>query len=61
MTPTVLTASNPMSRTVASPLQLVDRLITLAQDADRAGHLHAASQLLSLVDVVLDGGSVRSH
>ena len=38
-----------------SPLILVDRLITLAQDADRAGHRDAASRLVSLIDTVLDG------
>lgn len=44
-----------------SPLQLADRLLTLAQDADRAGHGQAAVQLLALVDVVLDHNSARPH
>lgn len=37
-----------------SPLMLADRLLTLAQDADRAGYLDAASQLVCLVYAVLD-------
>ena len=44
-----------------SPFQLADRLITLAQDADRAGHPRAASQMLALVDIVLDGGQLRTR
>jgi type IV secretory pathway protease TraF len=39
---------------MASPLMLADRLLTLAQDADRAGYLDAASQLITLVYAVLD-------
>ena len=38
-----------------SPLILADRLITLAQDADRAGYRDAASHLVTLVYSVLDG------
>lgn len=37
-----------------SPLMLADRLLTLAQDADRAGYLDAASQLVVLAFSVLD-------
>ncbi len=37
-----------------SPLMLADRLITLAQDADRAGLTEAASQIVGLVYSVLD-------
>ena len=44
---------NLVSRPV-SPLMLADRLITLAQDADRAGYRDAASHLVSLVYTVLD-------
>ena len=37
-----------------SPLILADRLISLAQEADRAGLDNSASRLLSLVYAVLD-------
>ena len=43
------------SRTLpASPLILCDRLIALAQEADRAGHVGTASQLVHLAHSVLD-------
>ena len=38
-----------------SPLMLADRLITLAQDADRAGYRDAATHLVSMAFTVLDG------
>lgn len=41
-------------RPVASPLVLSDRLLTLAQDADRAGLRGAALRLLGLAHQVLD-------
>ena len=47
--PPMLPATQPVS-----PLVLADRLITLAQDADRAGYRDAASDLVSLVYTVLD-------
>ncbi len=37
-----------------SPLVLADRLITLAQEADRAGLRDSAARLLGLIDLVLD-------
>ncbi len=37
-----------------SPLQLADRMLTLAQDAERSGHNQTASQLVTLVFAVLD-------
>ncbi len=37
-----------------SPLMLADRLISLAQDADRAGYLDSASQLVGLAFAVFD-------
>jgi len=37
-----------------SPLLLADRLITMAQDADRAGYRTLAISLLEQVDTVLD-------
>ena len=51
--------SPPRQSAVPSPMELADRLITLAQDADRAGQPRAAQQMLALVDIVLDGGRVR--
>lgn len=39
---------------VVSPLVLSDRLLTLAQDADRAGHLGAAQCLVALAYGVFD-------
>ena len=51
--------SPPRPGAAPSPIQLADRLITLAQDADRAGHPRAATQMLALVDIVLDGGKAR--
>ena len=37
-----------------SPLVLADRLITLAQDADRAGYSQSATRLLGLAYAVFD-------
>ncbi len=37
-----------------SPLVLADRLISLAQDADRAGYVAAASNLVTLALAVFD-------
>ncbi len=37
-----------------SPLVLADRLISLAQEADRAGYPTSASRLIGLVYAVLD-------
>ena len=37
-----------------SPLVLADRLISLAQDADRAGYLDSATRLLGLAYAVFD-------
>ncbi len=37
-----------------SPLVLADRLITLAQDADRAGYRDTASDLVTMAYTVLD-------
>ena len=40
--------------TQVSPLVLSDRLITLAQDADRAGYVDAARRLVRLAHTVFD-------
>lgn len=52
--PTTLTPW-PLQALTASPLVLADRLLTLAQDADRAGYRDTASSLVQLVYNVLDG------
>ena len=44
-----------------SPLVLSDRLIALAQDADRAGYTGTAEQLVSLACAVLDGTPEPRH
>lgn len=43
-----------------SPLVIADRLITLAQDADRAGMQAAASRLIDLAYAVFDEGAPAS-
>ena len=43
-----------LSARPASPLMLADRLLTLAQDAERAGYRDAAAHLVALVYDVLD-------
>ena len=48
-----------LNRGAVSPLMLADRLITLAQDAERAGYQDTASHLVSLVYSVLDDGLRR--
>jgi hypothetical protein len=42
------------STPVASPLILCDRLIALAQEADRAGHVATATDLVRLAHAVFD-------
>ena len=42
------------SARVTSPLMLADRILSLAQDADRAGYQTTADRLLSLAFRVLD-------
>ena len=44
-----------------SPLVLSDRLIALAQDADRAGYTGTAEQLISLAYSVLDEAPQPPH
>ena len=44
----------PAKQAPFSPLMLSDRLLTLAQDADRAGYRVAAENLLFLAEEVLD-------
>lgn len=51
MTPS---AQDPMAPAAPSPLVLCDRLISLAKDADRAGLVNTAEQLVKLAHIVLD-------
>ena len=51
---TYMTRIIPQSQPAFSPLLLSDRLLTLAEDADRAGYRIAAEHLLSLASEVLD-------
>jgi hypothetical protein len=44
-----------------SPLMLSDRLLTLAEDADKAGFRTAAESLLSLASKVLDQPARLHH
>ncbi len=44
-----------------SPLMLADRLLTLAQDADRAGYTGAASHLVTAMYKVLDSSKPARH
>jgi hypothetical protein len=46
---------------VFSPLLLSDRLLTLAEDADKAGYRTAAESLLFLASKVLDQPSLQRH
>jgi hypothetical protein len=43
-----------MPRMAPSPLMLCDRLLTLAQEADRAGLVRTAGHLLDLAHTVFD-------
>ncbi len=47
-------ANTHLTLTAVSPLQLADRLIGLAVDADRAGHSDIATDLLRIMYSVLD-------
>ncbi len=42
------------AKTMSSPLVLCDRLLTLAQDADRAGYAVTAEHLLHLAHTVFE-------
>jgi len=49
-----LSRIEPAGRYNVSPLVLCDRLISLAQEADRGGYVVAAEHLLDLASEVLD-------
>lgn len=51
----------PVFSARTSPLMLADRLLTLAQDADRAGYANAASHLVTAMYAVLDTGKPVRH
>ena len=51
---TYLSRITPSEPPAFSPLVLSDRLLTLAEDADRAGYRIAAEHLLFLAEDVLD-------
>ncbi|MBV9748582.1 MAG: hypothetical protein JO157_07200 [Acetobacteraceae bacterium] len=51
----------PNQPTPVSPLVLADRLIALAEDADRAGLRKAASRLLRLAERVCEERPRRRH
>ena len=48
------TTQNDTGFTSVSPMLIADRLITLAQEADRAGYRDTASDLVNLMFSVLD-------
>ncbi len=63
-------SENPMETTLpttsgkpiaVSPLMLADRLLTLAQDADRAGYTGAAAHLVTAMYKVLDSRKVPGN
>ena len=51
----------PTERVPFSPLMLADRLLSLAQDADRAGFTGTASNLVAEMFEVLDNGLPVQH
>lgn len=51
----------PSKPTAVSPLMLADRLLTLAQDADRAGYTGAASHLVTAMYKVLSSRKPARH
>ncbi len=50
----MITTQNDTSLASLSPMIIADRLITLAQQADRAGYRDTASSLVNLMYSVLD-------
>ena len=56
-----LSPPEPIARAVPTPLILSDRLISLAEDAERAGLLATASRLMRLACTVLDEGRRPAH
>jgi len=54
-------STSPNKPAMVSPLMLADRLLTLAQDADRAGYSGAAANLVNVMYEVLDGRKPARH
>lgn len=54
-------AAVPNAPAAVSPLMLADRLLTLAQDADRAGYAGTAAHLVTVMFEVLDGAKPARH
>ena len=54
---TAYTARSPET----SPLTISDHLITLAEEADRAGYTSTARRLISLACTVFDEAALRAH
>ena len=54
-------ATQTTKPTPVSPLVLADRLISLAQDADRAGYAQSATRLLGLAYAVFDETPKRTN
>ena len=53
--------ADPTDRVLFSPLMLADRLLSLAQDAERAGFTGTASNLVAEMFEVLDSGVPVQH
>jgi hypothetical protein len=58
---TYMTHTAARNEPTFSPLMLSDRLLTLAEDADKAGFRTAAESLLSLASKVLDQPARLHH
>jgi hypothetical protein len=58
---TYMTRIVSQTRPAFSPLLLSDRLLTLAEDADKAGFRTTAQSLLSLASAVLDQPARSRH
>jgi hypothetical protein len=50
-----------LQTTVCTELILSDRLIALAEDADRAGYTHTAERLVTLACTVFDEAAQKPH
>lgn len=55
------TETTPIRTTQTSPLVLSDHLITLAQEADRAGYTSTARRLITLACNVFDEPTQAAH
>ena len=58
---THLTPTVPPGEVVVSEMVLSDRLITLAEDADRAGYADTAERLITLACSVFDEAPRKAH